>query len=50
MVVVVVVVPGMLAMSVVVAVAALRSMLGDLESPDESLRGVPVVVVVVAFR
>ena len=39
-----------LVVQVVVAVAALRSMLGDRESPDESLRGVPVVVVVVAFR
>jgi hypothetical protein len=48
--VVVVVVPGMLSISVVIAVAALRSMLEDRESPDESLWGVPAVVVVVAFR
>ena len=44
-----VVVPGLLVMQVVVAVAALRSMLEDRESLDEPLLDVPVVVVVVAL-
>jgi hypothetical protein len=49
--VVVVVVVGMLVVQeVLIAVAALRSMLEERESPDESLLDVPVVVAVVALR
>jgi hypothetical protein len=48
---VVVVVSGMLVVQeVLIAVAALRSMLEDRESPDESLLDVAVVVAVVALR